>query len=60
MADSVEKVENAAKAKFSQKLAGNRFLLRIGYSCEEERRRKVLFRSMRSTASDGVKRISGP
>jgi hypothetical protein len=37
-ADSVEKVENAAEAKFSQKLAGGGFLLGTGSSCEEERR----------------------
>jgi hypothetical protein len=57
-ADSVEKVENAARAKSSQKFAGGRFLLRMPSSCEEEGRRKVLFKSMRSTVSDGVKRIS--
>jgi hypothetical protein len=60
LADSVEKVENAARAKFSQKLAGGRFRLRMCSSCKEEGRRNVLFRSMRSTVSDGVKRISGP
>jgi hypothetical protein len=32
---NVEKVENAAKAKFSQKLAGGRFLLRMRSSCED-------------------------
>jgi hypothetical protein len=59
-ADSVEKVENAAKKKFSQKLAGAGFLLRIRSSCEEEGRRKLLFKSTWSTVSDGFKRISGP
>jgi hypothetical protein len=59
-ADSVEKVENTAKTKFSQKLAGGRFLLRMRSSCEEEGRRKLLFKSTWSTVSDGVKRISGP
>jgi len=29
-------------------------------SCEEEGRRKLLFKSTWSTVSDGVKRISGP
>jgi hypothetical protein len=57
--DSVEKVENAAKTKFSQKLAGGRFLLRMRSSCEEEGRRKLLFKPTWSTVSDGVKRISG-
>jgi hypothetical protein len=56
----VEKVENTAKTKFSQKLAGGRFLLRMRSSCEEEGRRKLLFKSTWSTVSDGVKRISGP
>jgi hypothetical protein len=58
--DSVEKVENTAKKKFSQKLAGGGFLLRIRSSCEEEGRRKLLFKSTWSTVSDGFKRISGP
>jgi hypothetical protein len=58
-ADSVEKVENTAKTKFSQKLAGRRFLLRMRSSCEEEGRRKLLFKSTWSTVSDRVKRISG-
>jgi hypothetical protein len=57
--DIVEKVENTAKTKFSQKLAGGRFLLRMRSSCEEEGRRKLLFKSTWSTVSDGVKRISG-
>ena len=56
-ADSVEKVENTAKTKFAQKLAGVRFLLRMRSSCEEEGRRKLLFKSTWSTVSDGVKRI---
>ena len=56
--DSVEKVENAARAKSSQKFAGGRFLLRMPSSCEEEDRRKVLFKSMRSTVFDEVNRIS--
>jgi len=59
LADTVEKVENTAKTKFSQKLAGGRFLLRMRSSCEEEGRRKLLFKSTWSTVSDGVKRISG-
>jgi hypothetical protein len=59
-ADSVEKVENTAKKKFSQKLAGGGFLLRMRSSCEEEGRRKLLFKSTWSTVSDGFKRISGP
>jgi hypothetical protein len=59
MADSVEKVENAAEAKFSQKLARGRFLLRMHSSCEEEGRRKLLFKPTWSTVSDGAKRISG-
>src|SRR5215475_13978164 len=59
-ADSVEKVENTAKKKFSQKLAGGGFLLTIRSSCEEEGRRKLLFKSTWSTVSDGFKRISGP
>jgi hypothetical protein len=58
-ADSVEKVENTAKTKFSRKLADGRFLLRMHSSCEEEGRRKLQFKSTWSTASDGVKRISG-
>jgi hypothetical protein len=57
--DRVEKVENAAKAKFSQKLADCRFLVKMRSSCEEEGRRKVLFKLMWSTVPDGVKRISG-
>jgi hypothetical protein len=56
--DSVEKVENTAKTKFSQKLAGGRFLLRMRSPCEEEGRRKLLFKSMRSTVSDGVERVT--
>jgi hypothetical protein len=60
LTDSVEKVENTAKKKFSQKLAGGGFLLRIRSSCEEEGRRKPLFKSTWSTVSDGFKRISGP
>jgi hypothetical protein len=60
MADSAEKVENTAKTKFSQKLAGGRFPLRMRSSCEEESRRKLLLKSTWSTASDGVKRISCP
>jgi len=56
--DSVEQVENTAKTKFSQKLAGGRFLLRMRSSCEEEGRRKLLFKSTWSAVSDGVKRIS--
>jgi hypothetical protein len=59
LADSVEKVENTAKTKFSQKLAGGRFLLRMRSSREEEDRRKLLFKSTWSTVSDRVKRISG-
>ena len=59
MADSVEKVENTAKTKFSQKLADGRFLLRMHSSCEEEGRRNLQFKSTWSTASDGVKCISG-
>jgi len=58
-ADTVEKVENTAKTKFSQKLAGSGFLLRMRSSCEEEGRRKLPFKSTWSTVSDGVKRISG-
>src|SRR5215470_12229771 len=57
LADSVEKVENTAKTKFSQRLAGGRFLMRMRSSCEEEGRRKLLFKSTWSTVSDGVKRI---
>jgi hypothetical protein len=37
LADSVERAENAAKAKFSQKLTGGRFLLKMDSSCEEGR-----------------------
>jgi len=59
LADTVEKVENTAKTKFSQKLAGGGFLLRMRSSCEEEGRRKLPFKSTWSTVSDGVKRISG-
>jgi|SRR5215471_13921866 len=40
-ANTVEKVENTAKTKFSQKLAGGGFLLRMRSSCEEEGRRKA-------------------
>ena len=40
VADSVEKVENTAKTKFSQKLAGGRLLLRMR-SSREERSPKV-------------------
>jgi hypothetical protein len=58
-ADSVEKIENTTKTKFSQKLAGGRFHLRMRSSCEEEGRRKLLFKSTWSTVSDRVKRISG-
>jgi hypothetical protein len=57
--DTVEKVENTAKTKFSQKLAGGGFLLEMRSSCEEEGRRKLPFKSTWSTVSDGVKRISG-
>jgi len=55
----LKKVENTAKTKFSQKLAGGRFLLRMRSSCEGEGRRKLLFKSTWSTVSDGVKRIRG-
>jgi hypothetical protein len=57
--DSVEKVEDTAKTKFSQKLGGGRFLLRMRSSCEEEGCREFLFKSAWSTVSDGVKRASG-
>jgi hypothetical protein len=57
--DSAEKVENTAKTKFSQKLAGGRFLLRMRSSYEEEGRRKLLLKSTWPTVSDGVKPISG-
>lgn len=52
LAVCVEKVENAAKVKFSQKLVGCRFLLKTRPSCKEEYRSKVLLKSMSSTASD--------
>jgi hypothetical protein len=54
--DSVEKVENTAKTKFSQKLAGGRFLLRMRSSCEEEGRRKLLFKSTALNASAALKK----
>jgi hypothetical protein len=51
VADPVEKVENAAKAKFSQKLAGGRFLLGMRSSCEEEGRRMLQIASRRGEAT---------
>jgi len=55
LSDSVEKVENTAKSKFSQKLAGGRFLLRMRSSCEQEACGKLLFKATWSTVADGVK-----
>jgi hypothetical protein len=55
--NSVEKVENTAKTKFSQKLAGGGFLLRMRSYAKKKGRRKLprgLYPEIRSGRADFI------